>query len=236
MIIRIYLVEANFKIYAPFGGDTALSEGYILGKLVKHKLKAISLLLLAVLTFSQISVAKAASYTYNISSTTFTSTIGSVTSGSVSGSFDYDSVTRMSSNANFSVTLNGSVYAITGIAPSLGSYLVFTNNVAQDEPTVWVRSLELPASDTFGNVTVYGGEASPVGSGGTKCSDLRLRCAVRSFNVFACRAAGNMTARSPAPNSRRDFQIMRPAPTIWRVAGGRTALSARAVAARRDGC
>ena len=42
-------------------------------------------------------------------------------------------------------------------------------------------------------------EASPFGYGGTKCGDLRFRREVRSLNVPACRAAGNMTARSPAP-------------------------------------
>ena len=125
---------------------------------MQHKLKALTQILLALLTFSQPSVAKAESYTYNISSTTFTYTQGSVASGSVSGTFDYDTDTQTSSNVNFSVTLNSSVYAITGTAPILGgTHLVFTNNIAENEPTAWIPFSQLPASDTVENVNVFGG-------------------------------------------------------------------------------
>ena len=62
-----------------------------------------------------------------------------------------------------------------------------------------------------------------------------LRRRACSGNVLACRAAGNMTVRSPAPSSRRGFPMTPPARCIWRTDAGRTASSARAAGAPRAG-
>ena len=118
------------------------------------KLSNLALIALFLLCSTQVN---AAQDRYSIAVTPFTFTTGSVASGSLAGSFDYDTVTNATSNINLRATLNGVEHTITGSAPLLsGSFLVFTNNVEENGVTAWIQ-LPLPASGQSGQLIVFAG-------------------------------------------------------------------------------
>jgi len=112
--------------------------------------------------------ANATPVTWTIPATTMTSFIGTVTSGSISGTFVWDADTLTASNVNVTVVLNGTTTLITSAAPNYTqtSLIVFTNNVTSGQSTGWVRYTTLQNSGgTVPGVIVLAGLCNV--SGGT---------------------------------------------------------------------
>jgi hypothetical protein len=110
--------------------------------------------------------ARAVPVTWTIPNTIFTSfSGGTITTGSISGTFVWDADTTTASNVNVTVTLNGTPTVITSAAPILYTYLiVFANSVSANAPVGFVDYGSLTnAGGTVSGVAVYGGLCSVQG-------------------------------------------------------------------------